>query len=181
MCSSDLKALKCLISYLYTTQNCWLMFSSKNAKILMYTDADYTQQADRHSILGYCLIFGAGAISQSSKKQNIVTLSSTEAKYIGHTNAVKEILWIQNFWAKINGKSIFDLTLLRADNQGAIQLSNNNKFHARTKHIDVHYHFIARHSKINSWKLNMFLLTKILQIYSPNHFPGHFLRSLGKC
>ena len=32
--------------------------------------------------------------------------------------------------------------MLRADNQGAIQLSNNNKFHACTKHIDVHYHFI---------------------------------------
>ena len=97
------------------------MFGSKDAKILVYTDANYAQQADCHSILGYCLIFGAGAISWSSKKQNIVTLSSTEAEYIGHTNATKEILWIHKFWAKINGKSIFNPTLLRADNQGAIQ------------------------------------------------------------
>ena len=57
------KALKCLISYLYTMQNCWLMFGGQNAKVLMYTDANYTQQADCHSISGYCLIFGAGAIS----------------------------------------------------------------------------------------------------------------------
>ena len=63
-------------------------------KILTYTDADYVQQANCHSILGYCLIFGAGAISWSSKKQNIFTLSSTEAEYIRHTNATKEILWI---------------------------------------------------------------------------------------
>ena len=108
----------------------------------MYTDANYAQQADRHSISGYCLIFGAEAISWSSKKQNIVTLSSTEAEYVRHTNATKEILWIRNFWAKINGKLIFDPTLLRANNQGVIQLSNNNKFHACTKHIDVRYHFI---------------------------------------
>ena len=108
----------------------------------MYTDADYAQQADHHLISGYCLIFGAGAISWSLKTQNIVTLSSTKAKYIGHTNATKEILWICNFWAEIKGKLIFDLTLLRANNQGAIQLSNNNKFHTCTKHIDVHYHFI---------------------------------------
>ena len=68
------------------------MFSSKNAKILTYTDADYAQQADHHLISGYCLIFRAGAISWSLKKQNIITLSSTEAEYIRHTNAVKEIL-----------------------------------------------------------------------------------------
>ena len=66
----------------------WAVFSGKDAKILTYTDADYAQQADHHSISGYCLIFGAGAISWSLKKQNIVTLSSTEAEYIRHTNAI---------------------------------------------------------------------------------------------
>ena len=40
---THIKTLKCLISYLYTTQNCWLMFSSKNAKILAYTDVDHAQ------------------------------------------------------------------------------------------------------------------------------------------
>ena len=53
-------------------------------------------------------------------------------------------MWIQNFWAKINRKSIFNLILLKANNQGVIQLSNNNKFHTCTKHIDVHYHFIRK-------------------------------------
>ena len=62
---AHIKALKHLISYLYTTWNCWLMFSGKNARILMYTDANYTQQANHHLILGYCLIFRAGAISWS--------------------------------------------------------------------------------------------------------------------
>ena len=91
---THVKALKYLIYYLYTTQNCWLTFSGKNTKIFTYTDANYAQQANCHSILGYCLIFRARAISWSSKKQNIVTLLSTEAKYVGHTNAMKEILWI---------------------------------------------------------------------------------------
>ena len=139
---AHVKALKCLISYLYTTQNCWLTFSGKNVEILMYTDADYAQQANHHLILGYCLIFGARAISWSLKKQNIVTLSSTEAEYVRHTNTAKEILWIRNFWAEINGKLIFNLILLKANNQGTIQLSNNNKFHTCMKHIDVRYHFI---------------------------------------
>ena len=29
-----------------------------------------------------------------------------------------------------------------ADNQGAIALTKDNKFHARTKHIDLRYHFV---------------------------------------
>ena len=36
------------------------MFGGKDQKILTYTDTNYAQQADHHSILGYCLIFGAG-------------------------------------------------------------------------------------------------------------------------
>ena len=28
------------------------------------------------------------------------------------------------------------------DNQGAIALSKDNKFHAHIKHIDIHYHYI---------------------------------------
>ena len=30
-----------------------------------------------------------------------------------------------------------------ADNQGAIALAKDNKFHARTKHIDLRYHFVC--------------------------------------
>ena len=33
--------------------------------------------------------------------------------------------------------------LLYADNQGAIQLAKNPKFHRRTKHIGVQYHWIC--------------------------------------
>ena len=33
-------------------------------------------------------------------------------------------------------------TPLMCDNQGAIMLTMNNKFHPCTKHIDIRYHFI---------------------------------------
>jgi len=32
--------------------------------------------------------------------------------------------------------------LIRADNQSCIALARNPEFHARTKHIDIQYHFI---------------------------------------
>ena len=40
-------------------------------------------------------------------------------------------------------------TLIYEDNQGAIQLSRNPKFHNRTKHIDVCYHFVRERVTLN--------------------------------
>ena len=37
-----------------------------------------------------------------------------------------------------------DPLILNCDNQGAIALAKDNKFHAHTKHIDVRYHFIHK-------------------------------------
>ena len=65
-----------------------------------------------------------------------------ESKYVGHTHTMKEIVWIQNFGAEIDENPIIGRTLLKADNQGVIELSNDNKFHAHTKHIDMQHHFI---------------------------------------
>ena len=84
---------------------------------------------------------GAGAISWSSKKQHIVALSSIEAEYIAQTHAAKEALWLRSFLRELRSAPD-DLLILNCDNQGAIALAKDNKFHARTKHIDVRYHFI---------------------------------------
>lgn len=83
-----------------------------------FCDADWASQKHRHSISGFSFHFGVGAVSWSSKKQNIVSLSSTEAEYVAQTHAAKE-------------------AILLCDNQGAIALAKDNKFHSRTKHIDL--------------------------------------------
>ena len=84
---------------------------------------------------------GARAISWSSKKQHIVALSSTEAEYITQTYVAKEVLWLHSFLWELRSASD-DPLILNCNNQGAIALAKDNKFHTHTKHIDVHYHFI---------------------------------------
>ena len=84
---------------------------------------------------------GARAISWSSKKQHIVALSSTEAEYIVQTHAAKEALWLHSFLRELCSAHD-DPLILNCDNQGAIALAKDNKFHMRTKHIDMRYHFI---------------------------------------
>ena len=46
-----------------------------------------------------------------------------------------------------------DPLTLKADNQGAIALVKDNKFHARTKHIDLRYHFIRE--AVDNGKIKM--------------------------
>ena len=82
-----------------------------------------------------------GAVSWSSKKQNIVSLLSIEAEYVAQTHAAKEAIWLRSFVSELTGGNAKPLTI-SCDNQGAIALAKDNKFHARTKHIDLQYHFI---------------------------------------
>jgi hypothetical protein len=93
-----------------------------------------------------------GLISWSSKKQGIIVLSSTEAEYIAKTHAAKEGIWLKSFVREIVGEKIGPLTMM-ADNQGAISLAKDNKFHAHTKHIDLQYHFI--HEAVEDKKIKM--------------------------
>ena len=85
---------------------------------------------------------GQGAITWSSKKQYIIALSSTEAEYIVQTHAAKKALYLWNFVGEIKEKFGKPLTI-NCNNQGAIALSKDNKFHSCTKHINIWYHFIC--------------------------------------
>ncbi|MCO5604381.1 hypothetical protein L7F22_058546 [Adiantum nelumboides] len=107
-----------------------------------YTDADWVGSAtDRRSTSGFMFTLGSAAITWSSKKQPTVALSSTEAEYRGAAVAACEISWLR--------KLLMDLRLqvdrevvIYCDNLSSIQLAENPVFHARTKHIEVHYHFV---------------------------------------
>ena len=83
-----------------------------------------------------------GAVSWSMKKQEIISLSTMEAEYMAATHAAKEALWLRTFINQVFGENIEKPTTLFSDNQSAITLSKDHQYHARTKHIDVCFHFI---------------------------------------
>ena len=67
-------------------------------------------------------------------------MSTTEAKYIAATEACKEIIWMRNFLLELGYEQ--DKYVLRCDSQSRIHLAKNFTFPARSKHIDVHCHWI---------------------------------------
>jgi hypothetical protein len=85
--------------------------------------------------------FGSGVVSWSSKKQPTIALSSMEAKYIGAIIIACEVVWLQKTLFDL-GQSMNVLDVIYCDNISSILLANNPVYHARTKHIEVHYHFI---------------------------------------
>ena len=80
-------------------------------------------------------------ISWKSVKQRTVARSSTEAEYKALVDGTAEILWIRSLLAEL-WISTSSMTMLWCDNLGATFLSANPVFHARTKHVEVDYHFI---------------------------------------
>jgi hypothetical protein len=135
-----------VIRYLKGTKDLRLILGG-TPSICGYSDADWASTLDRRSISGFAFFLGDGSVSWSSKKQPIVTLSSTESEYVALTHAAKDIIWIHKLLAEISPvypeRPLLPSTVF-CDNQGAIRLSKDSTFHARTKHIDVHFHFICQ-------------------------------------
>ena len=84
---------------------------------------------------------GSAVVAWSSKKQPTVALSSIEVEYQGATVATCEVIWL---WPLLQDLRIEVLTLIPiyCDHMSNMQLAKNPVFHARTKHIEVHYHFV---------------------------------------
>jgi hypothetical protein len=82
-------------------------------------------------------------VSLSSKKQNCAALSTAEAEYVAAGACCAQLLWMQQTLKDFG--CLFSKTPLLCDNKSAIKLANNPVSHSRTKHIDIHHHFIRDH------------------------------------
>jgi len=95
MANSSLKhwiAVKHIFQYLQGTLQFKLHFKGLSPQDLVgYYDADWAGDLeDRKSTTRFVFMMGGGAISWSSKRQPIITLSMTKAKYMVSTQATKE-------------------------------------------------------------------------------------------
>jgi hypothetical protein len=87
--------------------------------------------------------FGSGVVNWSNKKQPTITLSNTKVEYRGATIIACEVVWLQKLLSDL-GQSMDAPITIYCDNISSILLANNPVYHATTKHIEVHYHFIRK-------------------------------------
>jgi hypothetical protein len=116
--------------------------ASTDLQVHGYIDVNWASSiSDMRSTSGFMFSFDA-AVTWSSKKQSIVVLSSIEAKYKGAAMAACEVAWLRKLLGDL-GLHVDRHVVIYCDNLNSIQLARNSVFHARTKHIEVHYHFIS--------------------------------------
>jgi hypothetical protein len=109
-----------------------------------FADASHAQEVGRKSRSGHVIMMAGAAVSWFSKKQPVVSISSTEAEYYALSEAVKEILWVRQVFDEI-GMPLNDPTVVHQDNQSTIAIAMNPIQHQRVKHIDVRVHFLRDH------------------------------------
>lgn len=137
------EAVKRVFRYLIGTRDLRLTYGGSQRELMGWVDADGSQEKERRAITGYAYLIDGAAVSWNSKQQELVVLSTTEAEYVAATHAAKEGLWIRSLITEIFGNNILTSpTNLFSDNKSAIALAQEHQYHARTKHIDIRYHFI---------------------------------------
>ena len=134
-------ALKDVLRYLSGTAHLRLHLGGGGASLQGWSDADWAGDVDsRRSTTGFIFKLGDGAITRSSKRQNIVTVSTAEAEYTAACSATREALWLRQLARALD----FDVTgvPLMSYSQAAIAISKNPIISTRTKHMDVRLHFL---------------------------------------
>ena len=152
--ATHIQAAKRVIRYLKGSLNYGLFYGATN-DLVGYTDADWASDAEtRRSLGAYVFMLYGGPISWTSKRQQSIALSSCEAEYMAQTQTSKEAIWLSRLLSELDiGLGLPKApVVIKADNQGAIALTKDPRFHSRTKHIDIQWHFVRDQVETGSVK-----------------------------
>ena len=136
---SDKKKADRVISYLLATPNEGIALRKFNHPIDVYTDAG-EEKLDDKATTGILILSGKSPIGWASRKQDVTTLSSTEAEYIALSHGAQDGVWLQKVlhFLELNAQA----PRVWTDSAGADTLSYNPDYHRQTKHIRRRHHFI---------------------------------------
>jgi hypothetical protein len=128
-----------IFAYLYGTLEYQLTYRGELAPLSGFSNSDWAGDiATSRLTSGFVFNLGSGVISWSAKRQPTVSLSTCEAEYTGQTQASKEAIWLRQLLRGLNPTDkIPYATIIYCDNQGAITLAKDPRFHPRTKHIGI--------------------------------------------
>jgi hypothetical protein len=158
-----------------------LLLSTSSLEQCAYSDADHgSDPTYRKSVIGFCIFLGDSLIFWKSKKQSIVSQSSTKAKYRVMTSTTNEIVWLGWLLADI-GVSFSYPTFMYCDNHSSIQIAHNSIFHERTKHIEIDFHLTRYHLKHGTITLPFVSYSlQIVDFFTKAHFISRFHFLVGK-
>lgn len=141
---TDWNEAKRVVKYLKMTKDFKLYLGQTTEEQILvgYSDADWAgDKNDRKSNSGFLFKLFGSCISWMSRKQQCVTLSSTEAEYVALAEAAQEAVWLKRILEDF-GVFIENQIIIYEDNQSCLKLILNEQSSRRSKHIDTKYHFL---------------------------------------
>lgn len=151
----DLNEVKRIIRYIKGTASYKLKLSDvkpNNNIVEAFSDANFGEdETDRKSNSGFIIKLCGGVISWRCKKQTAVAMSTAESELYALAETAKEVLWIRKLLKvlDINPLSV----IIRADNQSAIKIAEEEKVSDRTKFIATRYFFMKDHIKAKDFEI----------------------------
>jgi len=136
-------ALLQIVRYLQGTRKLRLKLGgATKISLTACADADWAGDIDeRNSRTGYTISMDNSLITWSSKLQQSVAQSSTEAEYVALTDCARTLIWCRTLLAEM-GFAQRQASVIEQDNNNTINIANSYKQHPGIKHIDIRHHFI---------------------------------------
>ena len=95
---SHFQAANRVLRYIKKTTGLGITYKpTSKLDLVLYTDSDFAgSRVDYRSITSYCTFMGGNLETWRSKKQSVVSKSSTEAEFRAMSKGVDEVMWINN-------------------------------------------------------------------------------------
>ncbi|KAF4132787.1 hypothetical protein GN958_ATG18085 [Phytophthora infestans] len=132
--------------YLNGTRDFGLEFKQRDESgLVVYCDAAFSVERESHSSTGFAIFYCGNLVEWGSKKQSMVTLSSTEAEYIAMGTGVQECIGLNMVLKDLRMEAAEILVF--EDNQGAQHLAESKAVTQRSRHINTKYHWLRQKVK----------------------------------
>jgi hypothetical protein len=125
----------------------------ENLDLKAYCNAAFADElVSRYSTAGHVVFVAGGPIYWVSKKQTLVTLSTTEAEFINLTPTGCSLIWIKSLLQELSYLNQ-ELKLIFTNLANALALAINPFERQRTRHIDIRFKWIIDKVKKQEFSL----------------------------
>jgi hypothetical protein len=136
--------LKRVLRFISKYPSCTINLGAENTNVTVYSDAGYGEHTDGRSHSGLFITLGenGGPILTKSKKQTLVTLSSTEAEMLALTDAVRKALPVARLLVELGFNETEKIVAMQ-DNTSTMRLALVGEgLGGKAKHFRVRFHFL---------------------------------------
>ena len=161
-----MEQLKRMWRYLSGTRNLGLVLGGKqsltNLDLWLHCDASWADdEVTRKTTAGHVIYVGNSLIKWQSKRQSIVTLSTTEAEFINMSTAGRDMIWIRNLLSDI-GIRVRKVPTIGTDSRNAISAAESSQTNMSTRHTNVRFKWVKEKISLGELILNWVDTTQMI-------------------